>query len=71
MTGRGREALLQGREGSGGLSEGPGEVGRPTQCPIRGWEDHPEVQKSLLEVREGLVGPNEGPGGFVKPTRRN
>ena len=38
------EAHPEVREGSGGLNDGPGEVGRPTRRSVRGMEAHPEVR---------------------------
>ena len=45
MAGRGLEALLEGREESGGPPKGPGGVGRPYRRAVRGWEALPEGQQ--------------------------
>ena len=52
-SGRGRRSLPEVLVGSGGLSEGPVEIGRPTRRPVRGLEDHPEIWKTHPEVWEG------------------
>ena len=79
-TVRGRESIPEVREGLGGPSEGPGEVGKPTWRPGRIPEDDPVVREAHLkgwegreanpEVREVLGGPSKGPGEAGKPTWR-